>query len=181
VQSSVFLNFSLSSNTSSAPQARSPILPPNGYGDLGTGGWNPAVGPVGFRSRWICYQVQPPYWFKPDIKRLPLSSPSARLNGRGDSRSGGSASANVRLAALPDNLLHLLPLRSRTSLLQLRVWAAGPAATTTSRQPASSAKHRGPTRSPRPTIQISAAETAANHGRDGSYFPFHLYSSRIAR
>src|SRR5271165_2281930 len=99
----------------------------------------------------------------------------------GGPRRSGAAAAVLPRCRMPGSLLPLLPLRSRTALLQCRLPGASQAPATALRQPPLPAEPRRAARSPGPPAAISPAPGAEGTPsfRDGSRFPFDHVSGII--
>src|ERR1035437_53329 len=81
---------------------------------------------------------------------------------------------------MPCSVLDLFALRPRTALLQYILPRPSTPATTTARQPPSSAKSRGTSRSSRPAARVPASSQASPGRRDGSGFRFDLFAAQYS-
>jgi hypothetical protein len=113
------------------------------------------------------------------MNRCPCQSPPLRADG-GSGRSGSPA-ARLPRPGMPDGVLDLYTLRSRTTLLQPSVPHRSPAPTAPGGQPSLSAESGGPTRPPGCPLGPAAAVPRAPvpAARDGSIFPFGHFSGTI--
>ena len=109
------------------------------------------------------------------MRRCHCQSPPAWVDG--GSRRSGSSAARLLQPGMPDGVLDLYPLRSRTMLLQPGVPHRSPAPAAPGGQPPLSAESGRPARPPGSAAAIPRAPVSA--ARDGSIFPFGHFSGTI--
>ena len=167
--------------TSSAPQAR--IIRQSSAPNISVktcivaekaGGTPPLAG--GGVLTWQPHAARPPSkQLHRRMNRCACQSPLLRADG--DSWRSGSSAARLPRPGMPDGVLDLYTLRSRTTLLQPSVPQRSPAPAASGGQPPLSAESRRPARPPRSAAALPRAPVPA--ARDGSIFPFGHFSGTI--